>query len=183
MTALRHPTRRPHRVRAVLIGLGVMTLAVVVAAAVVWSRAGRWGVPYFSFTNEFGSQCTNGWAGHTCNPITLDQIADVAKVRFPVDTVIVNGEYRQTHDFFLNTRLEIPRNQAKKSLAAMNKAYGKCLPGHATTLPSDGLKQICVMSNADGAVTKGVPEDRIYTVGTGVRSDGVRVVQIDLRSR
>lgn len=160
-----------------------MTLVVLVAAAIAWSRAGRWGVPYFSFTNEFGSHCKNGLAGYTCTPITLDQIADVAKVRFPSDSTIVSGEYRRTHDFFLNTRVEIPKAQAKKAMSTMAKAYGKCLPNHATTLPTEGLKDVCVMSNADGAVTAGVPEDRIYTVGTGVRADGVRVVQIDLRSR
>ncbi len=36
--------------------------------------AGGWGVPYFSFTSERGSRCTNDFAGYTCDPVTLADV-------------------------------------------------------------------------------------------------------------
>ena len=175
--------RRPPRTRQILTGLGIMALVVVVIGAVVVSRAGRWGVPGFSFTNEQGSTCRNNLTGFTCDPITLDQVAEVARMRFPADTRIVAGRYRQTHDFFLTTRLEIPASEADAVATSLHKAYGPCLTGHASPLPTSGLKGRCVMSNEDAAGPGKRPDDRIYTVASGVRADGVRIVQIELRSR
>ncbi len=44
-----------------------MGLFVTASLYVVTRYAGGWGVPYFSFTSERGSHCTNDFAGYTCD--------------------------------------------------------------------------------------------------------------------
>ena len=44
-----------------------MGLFATAALYVVTRYAGGWGVPYFSFTSERGSRCTNDFAGYTCD--------------------------------------------------------------------------------------------------------------------
>ena len=58
----------------ILIGIVLMGGFVVVVFVVLSRYAGAWGVPYFSFTTERGSTCTNDFAGYTCTELTLAEV-------------------------------------------------------------------------------------------------------------
>lgn len=166
-----------------LIGLLLMAAFVVVSFAVVLRYAGGWGVPYFSFTTDRGSSCTNDLTGYTCDELTLSDVEFYGDVDLPDTTTIVSGRYRATHDFTLDTRVEIPKAQAAAGLKGLQAAYGSCLEDHPSPLPGSGLTGLCVMAN-DVAVT-GSEEaaGQLFTVGTGVRKDGVRVAVLAIKSR
>ncbi|MDN5804623.1 MAG: hypothetical protein L0H26_08590, partial [Microlunatus sp.] len=59
--------------KAMRVGVGIllMTGFVMILFGLVIRYAGSWGVPYFSFTSERGSPCTNKLTGYVCDPLTL----------------------------------------------------------------------------------------------------------------
>ena len=68
----RHPlrvARQRHKPLRILGGVALMAGFVLVLLAILTRFAGAWGVPYFTFTSERGSQCTNNFTGYVCTPI------------------------------------------------------------------------------------------------------------------
>jgi hypothetical protein len=89
----------------------------------------RLGVPYFSFTSERGSHCTNDFAGYTCEPVTLADVEFFGDVDLPEDSTIISGTYRSTHDYRLDAVLQVPAPHAAAALSGLHESFGKCQPG------------------------------------------------------
>lgn len=160
-----------------------MLALVGVTLAVLLRFAGDWGVPYFSFTSERGSPCRNDLTGHTCSPLTLADVEFYTDLDLPDDTAVRSGRYRATHDYELEAVLEVPAAGEADALAALRDTFGRCLRGRSSALDTDGLRKVCVQSD-DGSVEPSAEgPSRVYTVGSGVREDGTRVVAVTLRSR
>lgn len=167
-----------------LIGFCVMVLVMLIALLVVAANAGRWGVPMFSFTNERGSQCRNNFLGHTCNPMTLEDISYRAGVSLRSDTKVLLSSWTQTHDFQLTARLVFPKETAKDSYEMLQKKFGECRknqPSPLATVPD--LTALCVMSNEFTRMEGGQPPDRLWQVSSATQADGSTLVHMDIRSR
>ena len=76
-----------------LAGIGMMVGFILIAFAVLFHFAGGWGVPYFHFTSDRGSTCTNTFTGYDCSPITLAEVEFYADHHLPHDTKVVKGVY------------------------------------------------------------------------------------------
>ena len=63
-------------------------------------------MPFFSYTSERGSTCTNTMTGYTCDPLTLGDIEFYSELDLPDDTRVISGSYTATHDYIL----EAPRS-------------------------------------------------------------------------
>lgn len=157
---------------------------VALAFYVLTRFAGGWGVPYFSFTSERGSSCVNTFTGYTCTPLTLDEVEYYSYVDLPPETRVLSGTYRSTHDYQLDAVIEVAKPDSNEALLRLREAFGRCQPNHPSPLDTTGLRRICVMANDDTvASTGGEPSSRLFTVGTGVRADGTRVVAFQIKSR
>ena len=167
----------------ILGGVVLMAGFVLVLLAILTRFAGAWGVPYFTFTSERGSQCTNNFTGFVCTPITLAEVEFYADLDLPNDTEVVSGTYRSTHDYQLNATLQVPAASAAAALKALNTAFGRCVPNQPSPLSTSGLTQVCVMANLDAVTGGGEPASRLYVVGTGVRKDGWRPIALTIKSR
>ena len=173
----------PHRALHVLLGSVGMLAFVGVLLLVLAQRAGGWGVPYFSFTSAHGSSCTNDFMGYSCEPLTLADVEFFGDVDLPDDTVVLAGRYRSTHDYRLEAQLAVPPASAAAALGPLREAFGPCRKGVQTSLSTDGLHRVCIMASEDGVEEYGVPASRLYSVGTGLRDDGTRLVGLAIRSR
>ena len=173
----------PHRATRVLLGSAAMLVFVVVLLVVLAQRAGEWGVPYFSFTSEHGSPCTNDFTGYTCTPLTLADVEFFGDLDLPDDTVVLSASYRSTHDYRLDAQLAIPAGSAAPALSQLREAFGPCRKGVRTPLDTTGLNRTCAMASADGTDETGLPASRLHSVGTGLREDGTRLVGLAVRSR
>ena len=187
MTALvTHPLlvgRRRQKAVRVLAGIAMMAGFVLITFAILARFAGPWGVPYFGFTSDRGSPCTNTFTGYECTPTTLAEVEFYAELDLPDDTRVVEGTYRSTHDYRLDARLEVPAGSADAALKALNEAFGPCLPSQPSPLDTKGLTQVCTMATVDAFSESGEPASRLYVVGTGVREDGTRPISMTIRSR
>ena len=181
-----HPVlvgRRQQKALRVLTGIAMMVGFVLVAFAVLVRYAGPWGVPYFSFTSERGSRCTNNFTGYVCTPTTLEEVEFYAELDLPDDTRVVQGTYRSTHDYHLDALLEVPAASSAAALKSLNEAFGPCLPSHPSPLNTQGVTKLCTMATVDAFNDAGEPASRLYVVGTGVRRDGSRPISMTIRSR
>ena len=167
----------------ILGGIALMAGFVLIVLAILTRYAGAWGVPYFSFTSERGSACTNDFLGYVCSPITLAEVEFYADLDLPDDTRVVSGRYRSTHDYQLEALLEVPAASAAAALKSLNTAFGRCLPDHPSPLSTTGLTQVCVMANLAAPTEAGEPASRQYVVGTGLRRDGNRPIALTISSR
>jgi hypothetical protein len=167
----------------ILAGIGMMAGFVLITFAILLRFAGSWGVPYFEFTSERGSSCTNNFTGYVCTPTTLAEVEFYADVDLPDDTRVVDGTYRSTHDYQLEALLEVPPASAPAALKSLNESFGKCLPGYPSPLDTKGLKQLCTMATVDAVTEAAEPASRLYVIGTGVREDGSRPIFMTIRSR
>ena len=156
---------------------------VLIMLAILTRFAGAWGVPYFTFTSERGSKCTNNFTGYVCSPITLAEVEFHAELDLPDDTQVVSGTYRSTHDYQLEARLEVPAASAAAALKSLNTAFGPCLRNQPSPLSTRGLTNVCVMANLDAFTEAGEPASRLYVVGTGVRKNGNRPISVSIKSR
>jgi hypothetical protein len=156
---------------------------VLILLAILTRFAGAWGVPYFTFTSERGSKCTNNFTGYICSPITLAEVEFYADLDLPDDTQVVSGTYRSTHDYQLEALLDVPVASAAAALKSLNTAFGRCLPDHPSPLSTAGLTKVCVMANLAAPTDAGEPASRLYVVGTGVRKDGSRPIALTINSR
>jgi hypothetical protein len=167
----------------VLGGIALMAGFVLITLAILTRFAGAWGVPYFTFTSERGSECTNNFTGYVCSPITLAEVEFYADIDLPDDTAVVSGTYRSTHDYQLEARLEVPAASAAAALQSLSTAFGRCIPNQPSPLSTKGLTNVCVMANLDAFTEGGEPASRLYVVGTGVRKDGSRPIALTIKSR
>ena len=167
----------------ILGGVALMAGFVLVVLAILTRYAGAWGVPYFTFTSERGSQCTNNFTGYVCTPITLAEVEFYADLDLPDDAEVVSGTYRSTHDYRLDAALQVPAASAAAALKALNTAFGRCVPNQPSPLSTNGLTKICVMANSDAFTESGEPASRLYVVGTGVAKDGGRSIALSIKSR
>jgi hypothetical protein len=174
--------QQPKAIR-IIIGILLMAAFVMISFALVLRYAGGWGVPYFSFTTDRGSSCTNNFTGYTCDKLTLADVEFYGDVDLPDNTQVVQGVYRSTHDFTLDARLQVPKASAAAGLKALNAAYGPCKAGSPSPLPAAGLSAPCVMANDDTVTGSSEISGQLFTVGTGVRKDGARLVSLSVKSR
>ena len=164
-------------------GIALMALVVGVALLVLAREAGGWGVPYFSFTSAHGSPCRNDLVGYTCTSLTLDDVEFFGDVDLPAGTRVVTSRYHATHDYDLRARLEVPSTAAATALKRVRSAYGHCRADARPPAPTTGLTGVCVILTGDGSDESGELPSRIVNVATGLRPDGVRVVDLAIRSR
>jgi hypothetical protein len=156
---------------------------VLIVLAILTHYAGAWGVPYFTFTSERGSTCTNDFTGYTCSPLTLAEVEFYADLDLPDDTKVVSGSYRSTHDYHLEAVLEVPAASAAAALKSLMTAFGRCRPDQPSPLNTTGLTTVCVMANQDTFTEGGEPASRLYVVGTGLRKNGNRPIALSIKSR
>jgi hypothetical protein len=177
---------RRHRAGRILIGIGVMIILAALPFLILSRYAGGWGVPFFSFSTERGSVCTNDLTGYHCDRLTLADVRWWGDVDLPDGTTVLSSHYKSTHDFSLDAVVEVPKADAAHSYRVLRKAFGGCLPDHPTRLDPTGLGRVCVMANdASDAMESSDPrDDTLYEIGTAVRkSDGARVIAIHEESR
>jgi hypothetical protein len=166
------------------IGLLLMTAFVMILFGLITRYAGSWGVPYFSFTSDRGSPCTNKLTGYVCDPLTLADVQFYSDARLPADTKVISGRYVATHDYVLQARLEVPRASAAPAMAALVDEFGPCVAGHPVPMETSQLTAVCVLANDDAVTREGEPPSRLFVIGTGIRTDdGTRVIDMTVRSR
>ena len=187
LTALvTHPLlvgRRRQKALRVLAGIAMMAGFVLIIFAILTRFAGPWGVPYFGFTSERGSECVNNFTGYVCTPTTLAEVEFYADLDLPDDTRVVEGVYRSTHDYRLDALLEVPPASAPAALKSLNEAFGPCVRSQPSPLNTEGVSSLCTMATVDAITETGEPASRLYVVGTGVRKDGSRPISMTIRSR
>ena len=175
--------RRRQKALRVLAGIAMMVGFVLITFAILLRFAGPWGVPYFSFTSDRGSSCTNNFTGYVCTPTTLAEVEFYAELDLPDDTRVVEGTYRSTHDYQLDALLEVPAASSDAALKSLNEAFGPCVSTQPSPLNTKGVFSLCTMATVDAVSESGEPASRLYVVGTGVRVDGARPIFMTIRSR
>ncbi|MFP5283332.1 MAG: hypothetical protein ACLGIF_07775 [Actinomycetes bacterium] len=176
------PDGEPKAMR-VIAGLVFMVGVVAIAFGIVLQYAGTWGVPYFRFSTDRGSTCTNNFTGYVCEPLTLADVEFYADLDLPADTRVLSGTYRSTHDYVLDARLRVPERSSATALTSLNAAFGPCRSGRPAPLDNRGLTGLCVMANDDAVTGSAEVDSRLYLVGTGVRRDGGRDIGLTIKSR
>ena len=181
-----HPGRvadRQGKAMSIIVGVMLMAAFCLITFGLVTRYAGGWGVPFFSFTSERGSTCTNTFTGYTCTPVTLADVEFFGDMDLPDDSTIVSGTYRSTHDYRLDAVVEVPAPHAAAALRNLREGFGTCQPGHPSPLNPAGLTKLCVMANDNAYTASGEPDSRLFTIGTGLRKDGSRVISMAIKSR
>ncbi|MGI3786372.1 MAG: hypothetical protein ACRYG2_36980, partial [Janthinobacterium lividum] len=95
----------------------------------------------------------------------------------------VSSHYRSTHDYDLEAVLEVPPASAADGLAALQDSFGRCAKNHPSPLGEPGLKSLCILADDQDTTTTGTPDSRLYVVGTALRADRTRVINLSVRSR
>jgi hypothetical protein len=167
----------------VLGGITLMLATVAVSLAILTQYAGAWGVPYFSFTTDRGSECKNDLTGYTCSPMTLADVEYFGDLDLPENSAVVAGTYRATHDYQMEAIIEVPLDSADQALTSLKQAFGDCVSELPSPLNAKGIRETCVMANDDIFSESDEPSSRLYLIGTGVRQDGTRVVGMVIKSR
>jgi hypothetical protein len=172
-----------HNILHVLGGITLMLATVAVSLAILTQYAGAWGVPYFSFTTDRGSKCKNDLTGYTCSPMTLADVEYFGDLDLPDDSSVVSGTYRSTHDYQIEAVIEVPGGSAAQALTSLNQAFGECIDEIPSPLSTKSLRDTCVLANDDIFSESAEPSSRLYLIGTGVRTDGTRVIAMVIKSR
>ncbi|WP_139210033.1 hypothetical protein [Microlunatus flavus] len=160
-----------------------LVLGVLLALLVLARFAGGWGIPYFSKTTERGSRCVNTFAGFECASLTLADVEYFGDVDLPDDTRVVRSNYVSTHDYALQAALEVPAAGAADALAALKDTYGGCVKNHPSPLSEPDLTSLCILANDQETTQTGTPDSRVFVVGTALRPDKTRVINLSVRSR
>ena len=134
----------------VSIGILLMTAFVMILFGLITRYAGGWGVPYFSFTSDRGSPCTNKLTGYVCDPITLADVQFYSDAELPADTKVVSGSYVATHDYVLKARMEVPKASAPAAMTALADEFGPCVAGHPVPMETTQLTAVCVLLMTTG---------------------------------
>ena len=175
---------RQNKAMRISIGLLLMAGFVMILFGLVTRYAGTWGVPYFDFTSERGSPCTNKLTGYVCDPLTLADVEFYSDAELPADTKVINGTYTATHDYTLHARMEVPKASAAVAMKGLAEEFGRCVTGHPVPIETTQLTAVCVLANDDAVTREGEPPSRLFVIGTGIRTDdGTRVIDMSIRSR
>ena len=175
---------RQNKAMRISIGLLLMAGFVMILFGLVTRYAGTWGVPYFDFTSERGSPCTNKLTGYVCDPLTLADVEFYSDAELPADTKVINGIYTATHDYTLHARLEVPKASAAAAMKGLAEEFGGCVTDHPVPIETTQLTAVCVLANDDAVTRQGEPPSRLFVIGTGIRTDdGTRVIDMSIRSR
>jgi hypothetical protein len=178
------PRYRPrHNALHVVGGIALMLGSVAVTLAILTQYAGAWGVPYFSFTTDRGSTCKNDLTGYTCSPMTLADVEYFGDVDLPDDSSVVTGTYRSTHDYQMEAVIEVPGGSAAQAETSLREAFGTCISELPPPVSTEGMQDTCVMANDDIYSESDEPSSRLYLIGTGIRTDGTRVIAMVIKSR
>jgi hypothetical protein len=161
----------------------ILVLCVILALLVLARFAGGWGIPYFSTTTDRGSRCVNTFTGFECPSLTLADVEYFGDVDLPDDTRVVRSRYVSTHDYALQAALEVPPAGAAEALAALKDSYGRCVRNHPSPLDEPDLTSLCILANDQETTQEGTPDSRVYVVGTALRADKTRVINLSVRSR
>jgi hypothetical protein len=172
-----------HNALHVLGGVALMLGSVAVTLAILTQYAGAWGVPYFSFTTDRGSTCKNDLTGYTCSPMTLADVEYFGDVDLPDDSSVVAGTYRSTHDYQMEAVIDVPGGSAAQALTSLREAFGTCISELPSPVSTEDVQDTCVMANDDIYSESDEPSSRLYLIGTGVRTDGTRVIAMVIKSR
>jgi hypothetical protein len=172
-----------HTILHVLGGITLMLATVAVSLAILAQYAGAWGVPYFSFTTDRGSECKNDLTGYTCSPMTLADVEYFGDLDLPENSAVIAGTYRATHDYQMEAIIEVPLDSADQALTSLHQTFGKCIEEIPSPLSTKGMRDTCVLANDDIYTESDEPSSRFYLIGTGVRTDGTRVVAMVIKSR
>lgn len=160
---------RAHRKRReILIGLCLMTACTGIALWIVLTRAGDWGVPGFSYHNEFGSACENGWVSDTCTTLTTAEVGHRLQIDLPEGSEIIRGTLTSGHTTTLQTEVRIPSAQAEALQARMAEIYGECRTDIPPPGVADGMPEPCIMAN-DQFASESMSER--YAMALGTRDD------------
>lgn len=159
-----------------------MALFSVLGIIFVVSRAGDWGVPYFTFSTENGSECRNDLAGYTCPDMTLTDLEFYLGVDLPDDTRVLAAAYSETHDYEISAHIEVPAELADAATETLVEAYGACVKGHYSPLDLSELAKGCVRSS-DMVTTSGTASGEVYVVASGIHEDGTLAVRFEIKSR
>jgi len=176
-------TRRRHRALHILGGMAAMAVFVAAAWWGLTRFAGGWGVPYFDFTTDNGSSCTNTWSGFVCDSITPADYALYTGRPLPPGTVIISGTYTVTHNFAVSAVLVSTKASAPAAYKALSQAYGQCGDGPTPDELADATEVCRMTTDDDAAATDRPPPDRTYTVTTGLLENGQRVTVVQIQSR
>lgn len=177
---------RPKRkARTVLIGIAVMLIILAIPVLVLSRYAGEWGVPYFSFTTERGSTCTNDFVGHHCDDVTVEDLRWWGELPLPDSTTVLSSHYKATHDFTLDAVAEVAKEDRRSTARALRKRFGNCRPDQPTPLDTTGLKSVCVMANdaSDSTSSTAPMANTLYVITYGVQPDRTLLVGIHQESR
>ncbi len=163
----------------------MMLGSVAVVFAILTQFAGGWGVPYFSFPSGRGSSCTNDWTGYTCDQLTVEDLNWWAGTALPADTTVTSSHYVATHDYTLAATADVPKQQSAAALEALKASFGPCMEDQPAPMSTKGLTGVCVMADnlSDADSKDSSKSSRLYSVGTALRANGVRLVVFDVRSR
>lgn len=178
--------QRRHRGWRILIGITVMIILAALPFFILSRYAGGWGVPYFSFSTDRGSLCTNDLTGYHCDHLTLADVRWWGDLDLPNDTRVVSSYYKSTHNFSLDAVLEVPKADAGTTFTLLRKTFGHCLADHPSSLDTRGLRHVCVMANdASSGLDPNAPmAGTLYDIGAGTRrSDGALIIAVHEESR
>lgn len=168
----------------VLIGITLMLALVAGGLAYLGSKAGQWGVPYFSFTTEHDTECTNTWIGHTCEDVTVADFEKWTDLQVPEGTTLLSATYtKRNADFEVVAELRTDAEHAKKFGQALTKKYGKCQDAGFRPAKLEGHKSICLVNSALERGTQDAPLTRRWLLSTGIAEDGSRLTLLTFASR
>lgn len=175
--------RIPKPVR-VLIGITLMIALVAGGLAYLGSRAGEWGVPYFSFTTAHGTDCTNTWTGYTCADVTQADFEEWADLKIPEGTTLVTAKYTKNNaDFEVVSELRTDAKHAKPFGEALAKKYGQCQGAGYQPAELKDHKDVCLVNSVLARGTQEAPLTRRWMLATGVDADGSRLTLLTFASR
>ncbi|MGJ3509249.1 hypothetical protein [Enemella sp. A6] len=147
-TTTTHSKQRARRkLREVLIGLTLMILITGAALWFVLSKAGEWGVPGFTYTNEYGSTCENGFVTNTCTELTREELGARLEVPFPEQTEVLESTLEEGSNTTLRAKIRFPQADAGKFQAALAEKYGHCRNDLPPPAMAEGMQKPCVMGN------------------------------------
>lgn len=180
-----HPAHpRLHKAVRVLIGMAAMLLAVCVALGVLMLNAGRWGVPYFSFTTERGSHCTNTWSGYHCENITVADYNRWSDFALPAGTVLMKSSYTKDNgDFEIAAQLRTEAQHADAVGKALLARYGACQASGVRPVELVGYDKVCLVNSDLNRGTQSGSLSRKWVLATGVAPDGSRLTVLTFGSR
>ncbi|WP_133753701.1 hypothetical protein ACF3NT_03650 [Naumannella halotolerans] len=167
----------------------LITLAVIAALAVAavlgaLHLASRLGVPGFSYTNEYGSRCTNGFIGHDCDPITVAELNLHAETDFPEDVELLESSFENGQDWRVRALLRVPAAEVEQTTAMLDERFGECEELDPDTalqdIPAGDYTEICRDRSSGMFDDEGERVESFHEVVRAVVADGSMIVDVEV---